>query len=297
MLPPDLHLQIEDRLGVTVESVSPVSGGCISHTGKIVTSGGTFFAKWGEASVARTYVPEMEGLNRLRAACGIIRIPEVIEIVVLESGAGLLLMEWIDVVSPTHECWAEMGRGLAEMHRTGQEDLDDVVPGYGFGANNFIGGTLQTNDWKKSWPGFFADCRLMPQWEAASRAGLLKQDWDPMFSEIIDHLPDMLPASPIPSLVHGDLWTGNVLSDSAGRPVLIDPAVYYGHAEVDLAMTRLFGRFLEAFYRAYDEASARVPSDGHVRHQVYDLYHLLNHLNLFGTGYQSSVESTMRSLL
>jgi len=309
LLPRDLNIELEDRLGVTVESVTPVSGGCISQTGKIVSSGGTFFAKWGEAEIAQTYAPEREGLNRLRALCGIIRVPEVIDLVLLDSGEGMLLMEWIDVGSPTEKCWSDLGAGLAELHEANVQR-----PEYGFDVDNFIGGSVQKNDWRDDWAQFFCDCRLQPQWEAAGRAGLLSPGWSSLFSQILEMVSSLLPSMPRNSLVHGDLWSGNVLADMTGRPVIIDPAVYYGHGEVDLAMSTLFGRFPDVFYRAYNEAASESTiagpavnrraisgGAGGARYRdtvylIYNLYHLLNHLNLFGTGYQSSVESTMRSI-
>jgi len=271
-----------------------VSGGCISQTGKIFTSAGPFFAKWGDSEVAQTYAPEVRGLNRLRAACEIIRIPEVIEQFTLESGAGLLLMEWIDVRSPTHACWAALGQGLAEMHARTSDAKQ-----YGFPEDNFIGGSAQINGWRDHWPQFFSECRLQPQWEAAERAGILIAGWEPMFSKFLARIHQVLPSKPQNSLIHGDLWSGNVFADRTGRPVLIDPAVYYGHGEVDLAMSRLFGSFPDAFYRAYYESEtfdSGTQGAGNQLIAVYNLYHLLNHLNLFGTGYQSSVESTLRSI-
>ena len=139
------------------------------------------------------------------------------------------------------------------------------------------------------WPRFFLACRLEPQIELARRLGRWKSGWDGYVDHLADTLPELLPASPEASLVHGDLWAGNVIADEAGRPVLIDPATHFAHREVDLGMSELFGSFPRAFYETYAESWPIEPGYRE-RREVYNLYHLINHLNHFGAGYAGQVE-------
>ena len=164
---------------------------------------------------------------------------------------------------------------------------------YGFVADNYIGAAIQINTPKKSWVEFFRECRLLPQLRMADRyldAGLRRKA-----DRLLAHLDRYLREPEFPSLVHGDLWGGNVLCGSDGRAWLIDPAAYVGDFETDLAMTELFGRFPPAFYRAYQEEN---PVDGgyQERKPIYQLYHLLNHLNLFGRSYLGSVAAILGAM-
>ena len=176
----------------------------------------------------------------------------------------------------------------------GNTDTDEGAEWkYGFVADNYIGAAIQINTPKKSWVEFFRECRLLPQLRMADRyldAGLRRKA-----DRLLAHLDRYLREPEFPSLVHGDLWGGNVLCGSDGRAWLIDPAAYVGDFETDLAMTELFGRFPPAFYRAYQEEN---PVDGEYqeRKPIYQLYHLLNHLNLFGRSYLGSVEAILGAM-
>jgi len=281
----EIRRELETVLGEPIRNIRRVGGGCIAEAGCIETKNGWYFAKWGGPSVARTFEAEAEGLMALADAASGIRIPSVHAVRRLQGGRGVLLMEWIDEEPLRESAWKELGRGLAEIHAA-------AGSGFGFEHDNFIGATPQSNRKRDSWPQFFREERLVPQAALARSLGRWDSAWNESFDRLCRVLDELLPDRPWASLVHGDLWGGNVLSDRAGRPVLIDPAVYRGHSEVDIGMSRLFGSFPGAFYAAYDEA--RPPDPGrNEREPIYNLYHLINHLNLFGGSYAASVGSVL----
>ncbi|MBT90125.1 MAG: hypothetical protein CL921_01020, partial [Deltaproteobacteria bacterium] len=196
------------------------------------------------------------------------------------------VLEFIPTATnPPTNFWSKLGRQLANLHAYSQK-----IPG--FHQDNFIGRSPQKNHRTSNWKDFFWQSRLLPQWEMAMQRGvpnkikLLWQKLEILWSATLEG------SSPQASLLHGDLWSGNVLVSNNGDPVVIDPAVYYGDAEADLSLTYLFGGFPAKFYDAYHEI--RPKSEGFVRRQkVYQLYHLLNHFNLFGNSYTQSVESCL----
>lgn len=209
------------------------------------------------------YAAEFEGLLALRAAG--IRAPEP-----YRHGEAFIEMEQLELGGRAD--WPAMGRMLARLHRKTHDR-------FGWSTDNWIGLSPQKNGWSEDWVAFFRDCRLKPQLQ---RAGLsLDFRIEKLFKRY----------APIPSLLHGDLWSGNAGFMPEG-PVIFDPAVYYGDREADLAMTELFGGFPAAFYAAYQK---EYPLDGGYsrRKHLYNLYHLLNHLNLFGAGYRAQVEATL----
>ncbi|GAB5519916.1 MAG: hypothetical protein RhofKO_21670 [Rhodothermales bacterium] len=197
----------------------------------------------------------------------------------------MLVLDWVEVERSTPRSEAQLGEGLAELHR--RSTAHGVA--YGFASDNFIGATPQRNTFTTSWPAFFHAHRLAPQVALAHQNGYWQPQWTARLERLYSRLGDILPAQPPPSLLHGDLWSGNVLHSRTGPPVLIDPAVYHGDREADLAMTRLFGGLGRAFYEAY-EATWPLEARAAERVDLYNLYHLLNHLNLFGNGYAGIVE-------
>lgn len=278
MIPAPLRARIEAQLGVIVRA-TPMGAG--AH--HVETSRGSYFLKTGGAG---TFEAEAQGLEALRAAAEgtAIRIPRVY----LASDAhGLLAIDWIAVGRPDRTAWARFGEALAALHRRPAPGR-----GWGFGRDNFIGPTPQPNGWLEDWPTFFRERRLLPQMDLARRRGRWLPRWDRPAERLLDRLPDLLPSAPPRSLLHGDLWSGNHLTDAAGTPWLVDPAVYVGDREADLAMTELFGGFDPAFYAAYESAWPHEPGYAE-RREVYNLYHLLNHLNLFGSGYAAGVERVL----
>lgn len=258
----------------------PVSGGCISEAWQVITAEETVFVKLSTSLLPGMLAAEAEGLHEL-AKSGAIRVPEVIRLT-----EDFLVLEFIPTATnPPTNFWSKLGRQLANLHAYSQK-----IPG--FHQDNFIGRSPQKNHRTSNWKDFFWQSRLLPQWEMAMQRGvpnkikLLWQKLEILWSATLEG------SSPQASLLHGDLWSGNVLVSNNGDPVVIDPAVYYGDAEADLSLTYLFGGFPAKFYDAYHEI--RPKSEGFVRRQkVYQLYHLLNHFNLFGNSYTQSVESCL----
>ena len=249
-----------------------MGGGDIGESWRVRAAGEELFVKRyagpdGDAMV----VAEARGLAWLRDAAAI-RVPEV-----RDAGDGWLVLGWIESGTPTDTTEEALGRGLAALHRAG-------APGFGFEEDNFLGRLPQVNDPAPTWAAFYRDRRLAP---LLARVGLEGRG-----EALLARLDDLVGPDEPPSRLHGDLWGGNWMCDSGGEPVLIDPAVYGGHREVDLAMMRLFGGFGERVFAAYREAHPLAP--GHEKRvDLYQLYPLLVHLALFGEGYRASVERTI----
>lgn len=210
------------------------------------------------------FAAEFAGLQALRAAGA--RAPEP-----YRCGETFIEMEALKL--DARPDWPALARMLAGLHRNTHDR-------FGWATDNWIGLSPQKNGWSEDWPQFFWDFRLSPQ---LSKANLKAKDLkiEKLFKSY----------KPVPSLLHGDLWNGNVGFTAAG-PVIFDPAVYFGDREADIAMTELFGGFPEEFYSAYER---ELPLDGgyETRKHLYNLYHLLNHLNLFGSGYRRQVEAAL----
>lgn len=224
---------------------------------------------------------EAEGLRAL-AACGVIAVPEVLDMGA-RNGEAFLETSWLELSDlPRGEA---MGRALARLHRIAQGTR------FGWHRDNFIGRAPQANAWGDDWAGFFRDRRLRPQFELASTYRLRGAN------ALLDAVPRLLhDHSPAPSLLHGDLWSGNAAMLASGEPAIYDPAVYMGDREADLAMTYLFGGFHPSFHRGY-ENEWPLPPGHEARRDLYNLYHIVNHLNLFGASYRAQAESTIARLL
>ncbi|MGP4845621.1 fructosamine kinase family protein [Marinobacter sp. 1Y8] len=257
-----------------------VGGGSISQAFKALLSDGrTVFIKRLRNAPAGFFQAEADGLRAMADVSGC-RVPVVLGV----SEQGLVL-EWLEG-TPAGDFGEQLGRGLATLHAS-------VSGQFGFHDDNFCGLTPQPNPWMTDGHAFFADARLIFQAKRARDAGLLNEPDVSRLETLAAKLPEWVPPMPA-SLIHGDLWSGNVHCDGRGAPVLIDPAVHYGWAEADLAMTTLFGRQSPAFYDAYLAASDIVGRDWEERAPLYNLYHLLNHLNLFGGSYRSQVMQVLR---
>ncbi|MGH8689449.1 MAG: fructosamine kinase family protein [Burkholderiales bacterium] len=259
---------------LAVAAAEAVSGGCIHRCYRVTVAGRTGFLKVNDAQYADVFAAEADGLTALRTAG--LRSPEPIS-QGLAGADAYLVLEYLELGERGD--FAELGRLLASAHRK---------PGQRFGwhRDNYIGATPQRNGWCDDWAEFWRERRLRPQVALAQAKGFDVQM--PSLSLLAGHRPQ-------PSLLHGDLWRGNAGFTAQG-PVVFDPAVYYGDREADLAMTELFGGFPREFYRAYDEAFPLDPGYDKRKH-LYNLYHLLNHLNLFGGGYLGQVQATLSLLL
>jgi protein-ribulosamine 3-kinase len=256
---------------LNIDDAVAVSGGCIHRCYRAAIDGETRFLKVNEPAFARAFAAEAQGLRALRAAGS--RAPRPVAQGV-EAGHAYLAMEWMDLGARGD--FAALGRMLAQLHR-------NEGARFGWDEDNFIGATPQQNGWYESWPEFWRDRRLKPQMDLARRNG---------FELTMPSLRLLEGHQPPASLLHGDLWSGNAGFLASGEPVLFDPAVYYGDREADLAMTELFGGFPREFYSAYEEIWPLDPGYARRKH-LYNLYHLLNHLNLFGGGYLEHVKKTL----
>ncbi len=281
---------LSDALGLRFEEQSrkAVSGGSINKAFEYTSARESVFVKVSAASnAAQMFQAEAAGLREL-ASVQAVRVPQVILHGRCKEGYFLAL-EWISLSKPGRSTQATLGEQLAWQHRTMQ-------PQHGWDRDNTIGLTPQINERCKEWPLFFRERRLRAQLDAASRAGtdskLLERGY-----LLCDHVHAFFSNyQPGASLLHGDLWGGNWSSDEDGMPVLFDPAVYYGDRETDIAMTRLFGGFSSAFYTAYQSTWPLDPGAA-TRVDLYNLYHVLNHHNLFGGAYLSQAARMIDGLL
>jgi len=213
-----------------------------------------------------------------------IRIPQIIGFGENEQ-YQFLLLEYIEQKGRGKHYWEQLGNRLASLHRTSASY-------FGLDHDNFIGSLKQSNTTQSSWVNFFIEQRLSAQLKLAVDNGLAGRNWVKKFESLYGELPSLLPQEQ-PSLLHGDLWSGNLITDEKGEPCLIDPAVYFGNREADLSMTKLFGGFDREFYSTYQQAFLLQPGFDK-RVDVYNLYPLLVHVNLFGGSYIHTVESTLK---
>ena len=249
------------------------------------------FVKTSEGRYRTMIDAEADGLRAL-AATRTVRVPAVLAADERE-GIAFLALEWLDFGGAHTR--AALGPALAALHRAPTSQGPNGER-FGWQRDNWIGGTPQSNGWHDDWPAFFCDTRLAPQLALAARNGYgraLADEGD----RLLAALPGLLRGyAPAPSLLHGDLWSGNAAALDDGAPVVFDPAVYVGDREADLAMTELFGGFGETFHAAYREAWPL--SDGYPqRRTLYNLYHVLNHLNLFGESYRAQALRMIGTLL
>jgi protein-ribulosamine 3-kinase len=249
-------------------------------------------AKISKAINDDVYAKEAHGLNLLTQTQSL-RIPEVLHV-----SDNCLLIEHIASKQQTSDYWRVFASQLADLHRnntsqdkTSQSDLTPRPPRFGLEHDNYCGENPQLNGWYNDGHAFFSEQRLLHQAQLALDNGFLEFQWVTYIESICKRLPELIPTQPS-SLLHGDLWSGNLLVDEHGQPALIDPAVYYGWREADIAMTLMFGGLPHEFYLAYDEAW---PMEAQWRNRVplYNLYHLLNHLNIFGLSYSEQVKDTI----
>lgn len=266
--------------------VRGVGGGCINTAVVLDTGRRRYFLKHNERSYLDTFVAEAEGLNAL-AAAGAVRVPAPICWGTSED-AAFLVLEYLQLSALDTAAQAALGRKLAALHRVTQ-------PQFGWHRNNTIGATPQLNTCSPTWPEFFRDRRLGYQLRLAADNGYrtLSRRGEQLLARIGTFFRDHAPS---PSLLHGDLWSGNAAATPNSEPAIFDPAVYFGDREADLAMTELFGGFSERFYESYEAEWPLAPGYGR-RRTLYNLYHVLNHLNLFGRGYLAQCERMVGQLL
>jgi len=272
-----------------IRNATPLGGGCINNATRLETENGSLFLKTNSHCPLDMFEREAEGLNALRppppsatspmgeGRGGGVRVPKVFCV-----GANFILLEYIEAGSRKNNFWETLGEQLAQLHLR-------TSPRFGFDHNNYIGSTPQINTWEEDGYKFFAEHRLLYQAELAKKNHLLDSANYQLLITLLKKLPSLIPSQPA-SLLHGDLWSGNIHTDEGGSPVLIDPAAHYGWGESELAMMNLFGSTPDKFFKAYE--SARPLESGYKeRFDLYNLYHLLNHANLFGGSYGLPVMS------
>ncbi|ASV30244.1 fructosamine kinase family protein [Maribacter cobaltidurans] len=264
-----------------IERVSPLSGGDISRAYLLESETEKFFCKLNAEKMALPmFRAEKNALHALLKT-GAIATPRPFQVEPYKKGA-FILMEYIESKRANTEDMALFGRQLAKLHQA------SVKNEFGLEEDNFIGSLPQSNKKHLDWTTFYVEERLLPQLKSAADKGLLGRDEIPSEDTMMVVCTDMFPKVS-PSLLHGDLWSGNYLISNHGVPFLIDPAIYRGHYEVDIAMTKLFGGFGDSFYRAYKEVMPPEPGENE-RTDLYQLYYLLVHLNLFGNSYKPAVK-------
>ncbi len=285
---PEIIEDIRSHTGCSFQPQAPthVGGGCVNTSVKLSDGDDSYFVKLNSAHLADMFSAEADGLRELAVEDGI-RVPAPICQGISGSQAYLVL-EYIALGSAGRDSAATAGRLLARLHAKTQSR-------FGWFRDNTIGSIEQPNAPLDDWVSFWRERRLGHQLQLAARngagGGLLTSG-----ERLLDALPKLLDHSPQPALLHGDLWGGNMSYDQDGRPVIYDPAVYYGDREADLAMTELFGGFPSHFYDAYEEAWP-LPAGYRHRKTLYNLYHILNHYNMFGGGYLSQARGMTERLL
>jgi fructosamine-3-kinase len=286
---PELIAAIETAVSVAsgrfrLERARPAPGGCIHRCYVLEGAGKRFFAKINDSSQSDNFAAEADGLEALASAGARVPAP----LCHGETAAdAFLVLEHLDLRGKGD--YAALGRALAALHSSHGED-------YGWHRNNYIGRTPQLNRRSQSWADFWIQSRIAPQLDLARRnsfGGSLIRKGEQLAAAVPRLLAGHAPAA---SLLHGDLWSGNAGFLAESAPVLFDPAVYFGDRETDLAMTELFGGFPQVFYSAYREAAPLDPGYA-MRRMLYNLYHVLNHANLFGGDFAAQAERMMDRLL
>ncbi len=271
-----------DPSGVT--EIRPVSGGCINQAFYVQTGSGKYFVKANDNARRDFFQREADGLRLLKEAKAI-RVPKVYgEYYFDDTKTSVLVLEWVEG-QKTGATDEQLGRGLAMLHQT-------YGRAFGLEQDNYIGSLPQKNGWHDNWLSFYRDQRLGVQMELGKQRGYMNSSRLRKMEKLLERLPEWISEDVKPSLIHGDLWSGNWIAGPAGEPYLIDPAVSYAHFEQELAFTELFGGFSERFYRAYEEINP-VSEGFRDRKELYQLYYLLVHLNVFGESYGSSVDRVL----
>lgn len=285
MLPSALEKAV--RAQFKIQSVQSCSGGDINQAARLITPNGSLFIKWHSHSPMSMFSAEAKGLALL-AQADVLRVPQVIYVQETDGPTpSYLILEWLESGRAQSHTDEILGHGLATLHR-------HTADQHGLDHSNYIGSLPQANQLSPSWVDFYANQRILPQMTIARRNGELPPHREKLLDKLLAQLPRLLPSdNPPASLLHGDLWRGNVMTLTDGQPAIIDPAVYYGHREVEIAFTELFGGFSPRFYAAYNEVYP-LPEDYAERRLLYQLYPLMVHMNLFGGGYGSRVDTILR---
>ncbi len=267
-----------DVYGLSVKLIGSqsVGGGCINHAVKISTSAGDFFLKWNATAPEDMFLNEAAGLNEMSMAGSSLIVPKVIWSKEVDDLPGLLLMEYLQPAIHTSGQDELLGRGIAQLHRK-------TASLFGFYHSNYCGTTIQNNSWTGNWPEFYAQRRIWRLIEQIQLSHGMSSEEQKIYEKLVDRIPVLLSHQTVPSLIHGDLWSGNYMYTANG-PALIDPACCYADREMELGMMLLFGGFSSRVWQAYQDEFS-LPEDWKQRTRLYQLYHILNHHLLFGGSY------------
>jgi fructosamine-3-kinase len=279
-VPPFIEAALREALGdpaLAVNDLAAAGGGYISHAARVSTSAGDVFVKWNASGPDDLFLREADGLREMAAAGGSLLVPRVFGAWGPQGDRpGLIVMEYLPPGRAAGNPEA-LGRGLAALHRR-------VAPQFGFAVASYCGTTRQDNPWTSDWIAFYREHRLRSLVRKIEAERSLAVADRRVYERVLDRLPELLDHDGAPpSLIHGDLWSGNVVHTAQG-PGLVDPACAYADREMEFGITTLFGGFSEPFWEAYEEAWP-LPSGWRERNPLYQLYHLLNHHSLFGEHY------------
>lgn len=283
IIPKSIQQTISDQLNCSVKNFSPLAGGCINTGGKLSTSVGNFFLKWNKVDLYPTMLKaEADGLAILQETNSV-RVPTGVKVFEIAMWQ-FILMEFVESSPPSKPYWEELGRLMAKLHKS-------TTVFFGLDHDNYIGSLPQKNKWTKTWTDFFIEHRLEPQLKILRDANQADSTFLKRAESLYPKLSELMPEE-VPALLHGDLWSGNVLADKASLPCVFDPAIYYGHREAEIAFTHLFGGFDNSFYESYNDHFP-LESGFEERIQLYNLYPLLVHANIFGQNYMSNANSIL----
>lgn len=287
----DLKKLLSQQFNQTIETLhfQPISGGSINQTFKLSFSNAyTLFCKINSATkFPQLFLKEWQGLETLRKT-SIIKTPEVIAYSILEN-YQVLILEWIESGNKAYGFFKKFGEQLAALH-------GNTAKNFGWEMNNYMGSVPQQNDFNPNWINFFIHQRLEPLIQKCLAKNLLTSTEYGLFKNLYQKLPQVFDDGEKPALLHGDLWSGNFMCNGNNEPVLIDPAVYYGHRSMDIAMTTLFGGFDKTFYESYSYHFSLPPNYGE-QQKICNLYPLLIHLLLFGKSYLTSIQQTLNDFV
>jgi fructosamine-3-kinase len=278
-------LKIHVREDVAIEEFQFFYGGNFNLAVRVKLKSGEFFIKWNQGDHHGLFEAEAKNLELLNQT-STIQVPQVIGVGTVEE-KEYLMMECIPTGEINTTYWEDFGHKLALMHQ------NSSALGHGLGYTNYLGAAEQKNDWNLNGVNFFIENRLKNQIEIAVYNRKIDLEMENKFSQLFEKLPDLIPNEPS-SLMHGDLWSGNVMVNTLGQVVFVDPSCYYGLREAELAFTTMFGGFDKTFYEAYHEAHP-IEKGFHERIPLYNLYPLMVHVNLFGEGYVPAVQKILNS--
>ncbi|MEM6631914.1 MAG: fructosamine kinase family protein [Bacteroidota bacterium] len=279
MLPIPIQEKLLSKKGIQVLQSQSLGGGCIHNAQKVQTDKGIFFLKWNEDSAFSNFEREAKGLQLLASKSQFL-IPSVHHLDKAQ-GYAFLLLDFIESKAPALAYWEDFGEKLADLHLHTNE-------AFGLDHDNFIGALEQSNAFRSSWAEFFIECRIQPKLKQAVDKGNIVPSLIATFDKLFTRLENWFPQE-APALLHGDLWGGNILVNREGFASIFDPAVYYGHREMELAFMTMFDRQPQSFYEAY-QAQRPLESGWEQRLDLYNLYPLLVHVILFGNSYLGSVK-------